>query len=560
MNRRSASNSNESNEPGENRTDDATVPPTHSLAPFGHDSIRPDVHNSARSKLTVVCGSNDFHVSFQHHSVGSMPGKRPIEACLAPDSYTLISQLSPTVRNWPILARCSNRRKIHQFKNPKGEGKVFNFLLIDEDSDEIQCTAFNEAAIHLFSIIEIGNVYLISKGDLENRSKFCCLDHNYQIYLRTSSSVDLIDEQSLRRKIPFINTSKCISIKEIRKLPMGEVVDVIGVITEVEPTEEKTIGSREVPMKNIHIRDDKNDTIRMTLWDGSAGEIGEEIDKLIIDGQTPMIAAKGVKIGFFNGVTLNSTYRSWFQLDPSISETDLVREKAMRLTNSRRVHSVLQLDKKIYTNTLSIADVSPNLIQPGELAYYNVVAKVASIRYNSMYYALCPLQRNGERCRKKLMEEDENFRCKTCGKVVEKPKLKYSLSLELKDDTGSCSAMAYDVGKEIIGISAKQLRFIKSTPTFKSLIDSVLNKYRAFRMRSTLEERQADFRLKTLVIHYEEIGSTNACVSSMHGSERYDRGVTGAPMGAQKEPRRTYPDAVPIAMPSDFDTDPTYGP
>lgn len=65
-----------------------------------------------------------------------------------------ISGLSPYQNKWVIKARVTGKSPMRTWSNAKGEGKLFNFDLMDE-SGQIRVTAFREVAEKYFDIIEV---------------------------------------------------------------------------------------------------------------------------------------------------------------------------------------------------------------------------------------------------------------------------------------------------------------------------------------------------------------------------------------------------------------------
>lgn len=75
-----------------------------------------------------------------------------------------ISSLNPFQSNWQIMAKVMTKRPIFNWKNKKGEGKLFNMVLCDE-SAQIRVTIFKDLVDRFYDKIEIGKVYLISNAD-----------------------------------------------------------------------------------------------------------------------------------------------------------------------------------------------------------------------------------------------------------------------------------------------------------------------------------------------------------------------------------------------------------
>ncbi|KAL2945128.1 Replication protein A 70 kDa DNA-binding subunit C [Bienertia sinuspersici] len=81
---------------------------------------------------------------------------------------------------------------LRRYNNAKGDGKVFSFDLLDSDSGEIRVTCFNAVCDRFYDVIEVGKVYMISKGTLKPAQKnFNHLKNEWEIFLESTSTVDL---------------------------------------------------------------------------------------------------------------------------------------------------------------------------------------------------------------------------------------------------------------------------------------------------------------------------------------------------------------------------------
>jgi len=108
-----------------------------------------------------------------------------------------IEGLSPYQNNWTIKARVTQKSDIKTWSNSKGEGKLFNVTLMD-NTGEIRATAFNAVVDELYSRLELGHVYYISKARVNfAKKKFNNLSNDYELTLEKSSQ---IEEVSLARE------------------------------------------------------------------------------------------------------------------------------------------------------------------------------------------------------------------------------------------------------------------------------------------------------------------------------------------------------------------------
>jgi len=137
-------------------------------------------------------------------SVGSYGSNQAVVNYQPFDATIPIRQVNPYTPRWAILGRCTARAEIRKFTNSSGESQVFSFDLIDADQSEIRCTIFGEAVNSIYPRIEIGHIYQVARGQVNKRSKYCNLDHEFEIRLDNQSVVDEVPEASIEREIPFI--------------------------------------------------------------------------------------------------------------------------------------------------------------------------------------------------------------------------------------------------------------------------------------------------------------------------------------------------------------------
>lgn len=73
-----------------------------------------------------------------------------------------ISTLNPFQSIWTIKAKVTSKRPIHNWKNAKNSGKLFNMNLYDE-SAQIRVTVFNDLVDKFYNKIECEKVYYIRR-------------------------------------------------------------------------------------------------------------------------------------------------------------------------------------------------------------------------------------------------------------------------------------------------------------------------------------------------------------------------------------------------------------
>ena len=63
---------------------------------------------------------------------------------------------------WTIRGRVTQKSAIRTWSNSRGEGKLFNIILVDE-SGEIRATAFTQEVEKFYNLIEVNKVRRLSK-------------------------------------------------------------------------------------------------------------------------------------------------------------------------------------------------------------------------------------------------------------------------------------------------------------------------------------------------------------------------------------------------------------
>jgi replication factor A1 len=101
-----------------------------------------------------------------------------------------IEGLSPYQNNWTIKARVTQKSDIKNWSNARGEGKLFNVTLMD-DSGEIRATAFNAVVDDLYSRLEEGKVYYISKARVNlAKRKFSNVNNDYELGFEKNTEIE----------------------------------------------------------------------------------------------------------------------------------------------------------------------------------------------------------------------------------------------------------------------------------------------------------------------------------------------------------------------------------
>jgi len=178
---------------------------------------------------------------------------------------------------------------------------VFDFAIAD-DSAEIRVTCWRETAEKFAPMIEIGKVYLISRGQVKPANKkFSTLNNDYELTLGNESALQLCADEvtKIKRHYNFV------SIADVGEKAAQAVVDVIGVVTSVGPAARILAKSgNELTKRVLVIADDSGASIELTIW-------GDNAEKFPDDSANAVIAFKGLRVTEWNqkslGTSLSST-------------------------------------------------------------------------------------------------------------------------------------------------------------------------------------------------------------------------------------------------------------
>ena len=122
---------------------------------------------------------------------------------------------------------------VKHYANAKGPGKLFSIDLLDAQGGEIRATGFGEVVDQFYDQIEVGKVYLISRGSLKPANKkFNSLNNDYELNLELSTSIEVcsVDDSSIPRQ--HFNFRP---ISEIANMDIDAIVDLLAVVTSVSP-------------------------------------------------------------------------------------------------------------------------------------------------------------------------------------------------------------------------------------------------------------------------------------------------------------------------------------
>ncbi|KAF9454623.1 replication factor-a protein, partial [Macrolepiota fuliginosa MF-IS2] len=367
-----------------------------------------------------------------------------------------IEGLSPYQNNWTIKARVTQKSDIKTWSNPRGEGKLFNVTLMD-DTGEIKATAFNTVADELFSRLEEGKVYYVSKARVNfAKKKFSNIQNDYELSLDRNTHIEECHEVTGLPQFKF----KFVPLNQLETLGKDTICDVIGIIKEISPISEITTRQtgRQLHKRELTLVDKTACSVQMTLW-------GKQAESFNAD-QNSVVAFRGVRVGDFGGVSLSMITSSHMQIDPAIEECFSLRgwydsQGADMSFQSKTVIGggggpMVGFNR---TEARSLNEIKESELGMGDKPdFFSTRATIVHIRGENISYPAC----TGQNCSKKVTLEGDSWVCDKCGNRAEAPEYRYIISMAVADWSGQAWLQGFnDAGIAIFGMTANQLHEIK---------------------------------------------------------------------------------------------------
>lgn len=424
-----------------------------------------------------------------------------------------ITALNPYQGRWTIKARVTSKGELRHYNNPRGDGKVFSFDLLDAHRGEIRVTCFNSVADQFYNQIESGKVYLISKGSLKPAQKnFNHLKNDFEIFLESTSTIQpcFEDDQSIPQQQFHFH-----QINEIEGMDSNSVLDVIGVVTSINPaTSLMRKNGTETQKRSLHLKDISGRSVELTLWGNFCQAEGQRLQSMCDSGLFPVLAVKSARVSDFNGKALGTISTSQLFVEPDFPEARTLREWFERegrstpsISISREVSSVGRTDVR-----KTISQIKDERLGTSEKPdWITVSATVSFIKVDNFCYTACPIMIGDRQCSKKVTNNgDGKWRCDRCDQSVDECDYRYILQLQIQDHTGLTWVTAFqEGGEEIMGIPAKTLYYLKyeeqDDEKFAEIIRKVL--FTKFIMKLKIKEEtfSDEQRVRSTVVKAESI-------------------------------------------------------
>ncbi|KAL1371787.1 hypothetical protein HN51_002004 [Arachis hypogaea] len=438
----------------------------------------------------------------------------------APSRVIPISALNPYQGRWAIKARVTAKGDLRRYNNARGDGKVFSFDLLDSEGGEIRVTCFNAVVDRFYDAIEVGRVYLISKGSLKPAQKnFNHLKNDWEILLESTSTVELFPEED--GSIPKQQFSFK-PINDIENVDNNSILDVIGVVTSVNPSVPiLRKNGMETQKRILNLKDWTGRSVELTLWGEFCNKEGKNLQEMVDAGLFPILAVKAGKVNDFSGKSIGTISATQFFINPDFPEARSLREWFDRVGKDS---ASLSISKDIIPGG-SKNDVRKTLSQIKDEGlgrsdkpdWITVRAAVSFIKTDSFCYTACPLKIGERQCNKKVTKSgNSRWQCDRCNQEFDECDYRFLLQAQILDHTGIAWVTAFqETGEEIMGFSAKELYLLKheqeDDEKFIGIIKSRLFNEFVLRLKIKEELYGDEQRLKITVAKADKVDYSSEC-------------------------------------------------
>ncbi|XP_024170311.1 replication protein A 70 kDa DNA-binding subunit E [Rosa chinensis] len=459
----------------------------------------------------------------------------PVAKNEAPGRIVQICALNRYLNKWTIKARVTAKSELRSYTNARGEGKVFNFDLID-CGGEIRVTCFNSIAEEFYNLIEVGKVYLISKGTVKAAvKKFNHLSNEFEIQLDTTSTIQLCFEDDGSIPQQRFNFRP---ISDVEGLENNTIVDIIGVVTFISPAASISTKNGETQKRTLQLKDMSCRSVEVTLWGNLCNAEGQKLQSMCDSGLFPVLAVKAVRVNDFNGKGVGTMATSQLFIEPNNSQADEVREWFDREGRNSPCVSISRGTASVGRNDIrkTISQIKDEKLGTSEKPdWITISATVIFVKSDSYFYAACPLKIGERQCNKKVINDgDGTWRCERCEQSVEQCDYRYILNLQIQDHTGIAWVTAFqEAGEEIMGITAKDFHNLKyemqDEDKVAEIVRRVLFTEFVFKLKIKEETFSDEQRVKSTIVKADKVSFSSKSRFHLDLMDRLKNGETAIP-------------------------------
>ncbi|KAK2372926.1 ATP-dependent DNA helicase PIF1 [Trifolium repens] len=226
------------------------------------------------------------------------------------DLRAFLDELSNATPETSIKVRVARMWDTRNTNKQKGLIST-DMVLIDEKANYIHATTPRWDSPKIKTKLQEGKVYVISKFEVsKNRQRYAVVERN-SLELHLPGDVTVIEEDCGDIEIPR-HIFEFVDFDNLPKRNGKQVYsDVIGVVTCVNPIEERTTVNGKVDMMSLQLKNGRGDVFKVTLWDEYVAIFNQTLKEQMYDAPKPNVAIfTSVTVKQYQGELLAQSSRS----------------------------------------------------------------------------------------------------------------------------------------------------------------------------------------------------------------------------------------------------------
>ena len=395
--------------------------------------------------------------------------------------YTSLKELTTFSRDFILLVKIIKKSEIKVFETRNtnnaniltGQGKLFYFVVLDNEGNEMQCTCFNKTVDTFYDIIQEDHLYEIKGGYVKiNDKKYTRIKADYKIVLDENSTITPI-----KGDLPLIKKEKynLIKISELPKMKVFTIIDICAIVLDYTDIVIKVTRNGAQPLRKLILGDNSKYKVELSLW--------RKFTKIEIK-KGDIIFINNVKIGEYKGRNLSTFEETLIKVNPKVTDlsgnsqceeniknlTKFLEDNKNNIYNNDFFSDFEDLYKEKLQNYQIIEEDKTKYIKEildsldkieDSKSLYKISAVITQIIHNEKnFYIGC----SDNNCKKKLMYDiaKKEYSCPLCGRRAKRANYYYTLSIRVKD-------ASYEYWIDIFGKVAESI-MMYSVEEYKELL------------------------------------------------------------------------------------------
>ena len=232
--------------------------------------------------------------------------------------------------------------------------------------------------------------------------------------------------------------------------------------------------------------------------------------------EPPILAVKAGRISDFSGKSIGTISTTQLLVDPNLPEAKRLKlsfESIKGKEDKTLTHRSLSQEGGSCTHPEIRKVISQikdeGLGRSGRPDWIVIKGTISFIKTDKFCYPACPILVGGKQCNRKVLKDSNGtWHCDRCGQSVAECERRYLLSLQIQDQSGVTWVTAFqEAGEEIMGISAKELYFLKEEDNlrFNDIVRQLLFVPKLFKLKVKEETYNDEISVKCTVIKAEDL-------------------------------------------------------